>query len=87
MMKTIWKYPIETTEVQQIGMPQGAEILCVQMQASTPCLWALCEHAAPRQPRTIRIFGTGNPITEEPGRYIGTYQLSGGALVFHVFEE
>ena len=30
--------------------------------------------------------GTGNPMPDEPGEYIATFQMHGGALVFHAFE-
>jgi len=32
------------------------------------------------------IYGTDNPIPDEPGSFIGTFQMPGGALVFHVFD-
>ena len=86
---TIWKFPIKTTDVQKVKMPQGAQILCVQVQHDTPCLWALVHGPNSRaKERLIRIFGTGHEV-EFPGGlvYIGTYQMQGGALVFHVFED
>lgn len=86
-MKTIYKYKLQTTDEQQILMPEGAEILTVQLQDGEPQLWALVETELPKTKRYIEIFGTGNPITGiGPHKYIATYQLRGGALVFHVFE-
>lgn len=35
-MIKIYKFPIETTDVQNIAMPSGAEILCVQVQHGIP---------------------------------------------------
>lgn len=36
---------------------------------------------------TIRIFGTGHTIQDADRlEYIGTIQMCGGALVFHVFK-
>jgi hypothetical protein len=84
-VKTIWKYQIKTTDLQSIEMPEGAEVLCVQLQAGSPCLWVLVDPRQPSVARQFRVHGTGHPV-ESVGRYVGTYQLHGGALVFHVFE-
>lgn len=87
-MKTIWKYKLETTDEQQILMPVAAEILTVQIQDGEPHLWVMVDDSTiEKEKRYIEIFGTGNPIISNgPRKYIGTYQLRGGALVFHVFE-
>ena len=42
-MKTIWKYPLRIRDWVRLEMPRGAEILCVQVQGLTPCLWALVD--------------------------------------------
>lgn len=84
---TIWKYRLTTTDTQYAEMPKGAKILAVQMQNEVPCLWALVDPDQPKMKVKIAIFGTGHPIDERWGlKYIGTYQLNGGLLVFHVFE-
>lgn len=86
-MQQIWKYELSTTDDQTIKMPMGAEILTVQMQHRKPCIWALVNTTAKLTERNIEIFGTGNPISVVGERkYIGTYQLLDGGLVFHVFE-
>ena len=86
-MKKIFKYQLETTDIQQVEMPQGAEILCIKTQNETPCIWALVETNATVTKRIFEIIGTGFNITENDNRkYIGTYQLNGGSLVFHCFE-
>ena len=84
-MKTIWKYELETTDGQSIDMPIGAEILTVQMQNGSLCLWAKVDSDAPKERRKILIRGTGNSIGEVVA-YIGTFQLAVASLVFHVFE-
>jgi hypothetical protein len=85
-MKTIWKFPIETTDVQDVMMPAGARILCVQVQNGVPCLWAVVEPNNCEARRCIRVFGTGGDAHDQ-GDYIGTYQLANGALVLHVFAD
>lgn len=68
-------------------MPAGAQILSVQAQRGLPKLWALVdEQAEEKVPRDILTVGTGHPILELLGPFIGTYQMEGGALVWHVFE-
>lgn len=94
MKKSIFKYPLETTGLQSIALPIGSEILTIQTQNEVPCIWALVpvtnesQFDAEREQVNFVIFGTGhtiqNDITKED--YIGTYQLTGGALVFHVFK-
>lgn len=82
----IWKFEIIATDEQIVVLPKGAQILTVQMQGDTPCLWALCDKDAPKEDRRIRIYGTGHEINHAVGRYISTFQLYGGSLVFHAFE-
>lgn len=86
-MKTIWKFGLIPNENGvTLAMPAGAQVLCVQAQRETPCLWAVVDSDAYMVSRVFRTFGTGHPVP--PGLvYIGTYQLHGGALVLHVFEE
>jgi len=81
----IWKWTLQITDLQQIEMPIGAEILSVQVQHGLPQVWALVKESNETEKRTFITCGTGNPIPENIGRYLGTYQCDNGALVFHVF--
>lgn len=87
-MRTIHKFPLQITASQAVVMPQGAEILAVQAQGQTPCLWALVDPERETEIRIIEIFGTGDPIIEggKARSYLGTFQLKGGESVFHAFE-
>ena len=87
MTQTIWKYPFEIKDEICLEMPEQAQILTVQVQAGTACIWALVSPNPHRiaAKRWFRIYGTGHPV-DEPGQYVGTFQLHGGALVFHLFE-
>lgn len=38
MSKVVYKYKIESPDDTRIDMPQGAEILCVQIQSDTPTI-------------------------------------------------
>jgi hypothetical protein len=82
----IFKWTLAITDRQNLYMPVGAKLLTVQMQNEMPQLWALCNPEAPKETRTFNIIGTGNPIQNDPGQYIATFQINSGMLVFHVFE-
>lgn len=85
----IWKWTLAVTDVQTIQMPVGATVLTVQVQGEEPQIWALVDETIHRYTsRKFAAYGTGNPMPDgDPGRYVGTYQIHGGALVFHVFEQ
>lgn len=86
-MKTIWKYPLKVVDDQIIYMPLHAEILTIQMQNDIPCLWALVSSIADKEKRHIRIHGTGHQVSlTDKLKYISTFQMNNGLLVFHVFE-
>jgi len=82
----IWKWEIEVTDHQVLTLPAMAQILDVQMQGDKCCLWALCDEKAEYEPRKLAIYGTGNPMPNNTGEYIATFQMAGGELVFHAFE-
>ena len=86
-MKSIWKFPLQVMDSQEIEMPSHAQVLTVQVQGEQPCLWAIVTPYAPKVTRTVRIYGTGHPAPDDLSRadYVGTFQLMGGGLIFHVF--
>ena len=89
MSETIWKFNLETTDYQTVKMPKGAEILDIQTQGGQPCLWALVDPSKENEDRNFEVFGTGHKVSGDMGisrKYIATYQLESGALIFHVFE-
>ena len=87
-MKKIYKYPIEIQDEQVVLLPTGAKILTVQTQSGKAFLWAMVNPTMHNDMAvTIRIFGTGHTIQDADRlEYIGTIQMCGGALVFHVFK-
>lgn len=91
-MLTIYKYPLQIADVQTVMVPEDAEPLSVQLQGDVLCLWMLVDPEAAALPRTIHIRGTGHPIEGVGehgliGDYVGTVQMAGGLLVWHVFDE
>lgn len=89
MSFTIHKYPLRAVQLQEIDMPCVARLLTVQVQHDQPCLWALVDPSSDIGKRRVRIYATGEPIDVATAglRYLATFQLHGGALVFHAFEE
>ncbi len=85
MKREVWKYEIFGL-VCQFAIPKGAEILTLEMQKGTPCMWALVDLDAEREKRSFLVVGTGETIYGENIEYIGTFMLQNGNLVFHVFE-
>lgn len=84
---TIWKYSLDAEDIQTLMMPEGAQILTAQMQGNALCLWAMVNPEKAKEKREIEVFGTGHPGSDAvPRRYIGTVQMQGGALVWHIFE-
>lgn len=84
-MKTIYKYTLSTET--ELELPIGAKPLCVQQQRAVPQLWCVVDTDAPTETRYFNVYGTGHELPANPGEYIDTFQLSGGTLVFHVFEK
>ena len=86
MNHTIWKFSLETTDEQTVEMPAKAEILSVQTQSEIPCIWAMVNPENKKVKRVFHIFGTGHCVPNADRKFVGTYLLQGGVLVFHVFE-
>ena len=90
MPLTVWKYEIPMIDAFSLTMPEDAQILTVQVQAAPNgvMMWALVNPQSPPVQRRFRLAGTGHPIDEDSPhlRFLGTFQLDRGTLVFHVFE-
>lgn len=85
MKKTVWK--VEITPGATVELPAGFQILTVQTQNNVPCLWAIVDaDKSQKEVVHLNIYGTGHLMPDEPGRYVGTFQIDDGMFVFHVFE-
>jgi len=78
---------MKVVDVQSVKIPVFARILTVQTQNDLPQLWVLCDESEDVERRTFVTYGTGRRMSEDPGEYVGTYQMLGGSLVYHVFEK
>ena len=86
-MKTVWKYNIRPDDLISLDLPIGAKPLSIQEQHGNAELWCLCDpNEKVYETRLFRMAGTGHSIKEEIIGYVGTFQLDGGSLVFHLFE-
>jgi hypothetical protein len=88
-MKTerVYKYALPVSDWTMVVMPEDAVPLCVQVQGGKPYIWARVTIGFPPVVHHFRIAGTGHDLGSNIGRYIGTFQLDDGALVFHVFAD
>jgi len=88
MNEIIYKFPIEVKDDFQLTLPKNSQILCVQTQGENPCMWVLIDKDEKEaEVRHFSIFGTGHPLALLDYKYIGTFQLFTGSLVFHLFEK
>lgn len=85
-MQAIWKYPIPAIDMFHLDIPEGGKPLAVHVQRGQPCMWVQVTPDAPMTLRIFAIYGTGHQMPDDPGTFIGTYLVDGGALVFHLFE-
>lgn len=87
-MKTIWKFELTTEEERQIiNMPIGAQILTIQIKKDIPYLFALVESKAPIESRRFIIVNTGTPCKITHEKFIGSFPLYRGSVVWHLFED
>lgn len=84
---TILKQTLQPADVQEIMVPEGAEMLSAREQSDHICVWYRCDPSRRLRPRKLAIVGTGHPAPDESGRFLGTASLHSGQLMFHIFEQ
>ena len=91
MGRKIYRYRLDITDVVRLDLPEGADVLSVgppRDRRDGPLdLWAVVDPATETESRTFRVIGTGNPMPDFVGLFIGTVPMFGGSLIFHVFED
>lgn len=86
-MRIICKYEIPIESPIEIEMPSCATILSVQTQNYVPVMWVDCMTENKTEIRKFTIYGTGHQVYPySKQKYIGTFQVDSGSLVFHVYE-
>lgn len=86
MAKAVWKFPLGKDWNVTLKMPKRAEIVAVQSQFEEGMLWAIVNEENDSEDRRFVSVGTSEPFENEGKKYVGTYQVSGGNYVIHVFE-
>lgn len=94
MQATIWKFEIPAQDRFKVIMPKKHKIVHVAVQNNVPCMWAqvgpyptLAEEVDNAE-FNFRLVGTGHPIPDiDQLEHVGSFQLHGGALVFHLYLE
>jgi hypothetical protein len=87
MARTIYKYELHPGQQDEpIELTVGAKILTVGNQGERFMLWAEIDPDREPEERFINVYGTGHPMPDNPGQYLGTAHFAGGRLVFHAYE-
>lgn len=85
-IRRIYKYKLESQDVQDIKLPLGAKILSVGMQGEEATMWALVDPEAPTEFTKIYIVGTGQPADHVEGlTFVGHLRM--GSFEFFVFAD
>lgn len=85
--KTIHRYQLNCSGLrEEVKMPEGAELLTVDVRDGDVHLWAQVDTRNPEKTRLVTCYGTGQPTPNNPGKYIGTTQLFSGKLVLHWYD-
>ena len=82
--RAIFKYELKITEQQVVFLPDQAEIISVDNQDGTLCLWAIVGTNSRKVDRHIEIVGTGSPMPNVERIFLGTVLMP--PFVWHVFE-
>lgn len=86
---TIWKYPIEITDIVEIEMPtdEHLKFLSLQEQNDASFMWWQLNPNAEKKTHTFYWIGTGHPFVSTEAQYLGTLvNIRGLPLVFHLYE-
>lgn len=87
MMKkfVIWKFELNGQGLQEVMMPQNAQILYVGMHKNQRYVWAIVNPKLAQESRKIEVKGTGCPFREAARNHISSFEAEYGG-VYHAFE-
>ncbi len=85
MKKAIWKYEVLIKESFSLDLPEGAEVLSVQVQYKKPYMWIELIPGEKHTTRAFKIVGTGHQKITDNMKHIGTFQMF--PYVWHLYEE
>ena len=84
-MKRIYRKTIEITDSQVISDFGLVRVLAVEDRRGEPEVWYELEDDGPPMSITLRVFGTGFILPENPGTYIGHFLAHENWFVGHVY--
>ncbi len=82
----VHKFPVTVKDPLTLEMDANGRVLEFAEQNGRLYVWALVDPDATKEHREFQLASTGYPIRGNH-RYVGTAQLHGGDLVFHLFEK
>ena len=83
-MINIFKYPVEIGKFT-IKLPKDFRILSVQMQRDNPFMWIIVDTETDMIEVDFITRGTGHEFEETEQDFVGTFQMAGGSLIWHLF--
>ena len=84
--KTVWKYVLKQ-DTTTVDIPEDSKFLSVQIQGGEPVMWWEVDPNKTKYTYHFAIVGTGWENSVYPNyNYLGTFQVMGGAFVFHLYE-
>ncbi len=85
-MLKVFKDRVPEEDKISLDLPNGAQVLKVDVQNNEVQLWGLIDPSVELQTRWFRF--AGHPIDQNMAelKHISTFFMHEGALVFHVFE-
>lgn len=86
-MKVVYKYPITRSTTFSLSLPLNSKIIHVDVQNDEAYFWALVDPNLPVVMRSFLLVGTGHQIIPDNVEHRGTFLVSGGIFVFHLFEQ
>ena len=88
MVKVIYKYEFTTSDMLELDLPVGSEVLHVDSQRDTVCLWVSLDVNEKRsEHRTFQTIGTGHPFKAESMRHLGTVKTFDDTFIWHIYEK
>ena len=85
-MTTVYKYILPVTDRSTLSMPHGARIIKAHMQRGSIALWAIIDTTVTHEPVRFHVYGTGHPMADTVGPYVGTVHDEQLGLVWHIFK-
>lgn len=86
-MRTVWKFLPEPDGhfVTDLGLARPVLVAAQEPGYLLPCLWVEHDDEALPVPEYYQCFGTGHPLPEDVGPFVGSAVCADGALVWHVY--